>query len=74
MSLNLLEPSGPVQACNGIALPLPYKMNGTHIKIVCFDFLYNSCLKHLIVGRSVRDMIINVYWALGKVPVIHVRF
>ena len=22
--LNLLEPSGPVQACNGIALPLPY--------------------------------------------------
>ena len=23
-SLNLLEPSGPVQACNGIPLPLPY--------------------------------------------------
>jgi len=23
-SLNLLEPSGPVQACNGITLPLPY--------------------------------------------------
>jgi hypothetical protein len=23
-SLNLLEPSGPVEACNGIALPLPY--------------------------------------------------
>jgi len=23
VSLNLLEPSGPVQACNGIALPLP---------------------------------------------------
>jgi len=23
-SPNLLEPSGPVQACNGIALPLPY--------------------------------------------------
>jgi hypothetical protein len=23
-SLNLLEPSGPVKACNGIALPLPY--------------------------------------------------
>ena len=22
-SLNLLEPSGPVQACNGVALPLP---------------------------------------------------
>jgi hypothetical protein len=23
-SLNLLEPSGPVQVCNGIALPLPF--------------------------------------------------
>jgi len=23
-SLSLLEPSGPVQACNGIALPLPF--------------------------------------------------
>ena len=23
-SLILLEPSGPVQACNGIALPLPF--------------------------------------------------
>jgi hypothetical protein len=23
VSLKLLEPSGPVQACNGIALPLP---------------------------------------------------
>jgi len=24
-SLNLLEPYGPVQACNGIALPLPLR-------------------------------------------------
>ena len=24
--LNLLEPSGPVQACNGTALPLPFTM------------------------------------------------
>jgi hypothetical protein len=24
-SLNLLEPSGPVKASNGIALPLPYR-------------------------------------------------
>jgi hypothetical protein len=23
-SLNLLEPSGPVKTCNGIALPIPY--------------------------------------------------
>jgi hypothetical protein len=26
-SLNLLEPSGPVQACKGIALPLPFFTN-----------------------------------------------
>jgi len=26
-SLNLLEPSGPVQAYNGIALPLPFTIN-----------------------------------------------
>jgi hypothetical protein len=23
-SLSILEPSGPLQVCNGIALPLPY--------------------------------------------------
>jgi hypothetical protein len=23
-NLNLLEPSGPVKACNGVALPLPF--------------------------------------------------
>jgi len=27
-SLNLLEPLGPVQACNGIVLPLPYAVGG----------------------------------------------
>jgi len=26
-SLNLLEPLGPVQACNGIALPLPFRLS-----------------------------------------------
>ena len=25
-NLNFLEPSGPLQACNGTALPLPYKL------------------------------------------------
>ena len=29
--LNLLEPSGPVQACNGIALPLPVLNHGSSI-------------------------------------------
>ena len=32
--LNFLEPSGPVKACNGTALPLPFKTqpNVHHIK------------------------------------------
>ena len=35
-SLNLLEPSGPLQACNGIALPLRYCiMHGTYTVPEC---------------------------------------
>jgi len=30
-SLNLLEASGPVQACNGIALPLTFKNRASYI-------------------------------------------
>jgi len=32
-NLNLLEPSGPVQACNGIALPLAFTENDSIIFI-----------------------------------------
>jgi hypothetical protein len=35
-SLNLLEPSGPVQACTGIALPLP----NNHQVTIFFSFFY----------------------------------
>jgi len=31
-SLNLLEPSGSVQACNGIALPLKVKVKQSHYR------------------------------------------
>jgi len=41
---------------------------------VCFDFLYNFCLKHLIIGRNERDTIQNVYWSSCKVHVILLRF
>jgi hypothetical protein len=35
-SLNLLEPSGPVQACNGISLPLPlYFILRHHTELFC---------------------------------------
>jgi hypothetical protein len=48
-SLNLLEPSGPVQACNGVALFLLYNLNrsgrvvdiGLYGKIMWL-YIYNS--------------------------------
>jgi hypothetical protein len=43
-TLKLLEPSGPVQACNGIALPLPY------IKLHTFHCSNN---RFLISNKSV---------------------
>jgi hypothetical protein len=33
-SINLLEPSGPVQACNGIALPLPVLLQTESTKAI----------------------------------------
>jgi hypothetical protein len=38
LTLNLLEPSGSVKACNGIALPLLYNLS----KATCFDPLTRS--------------------------------
>ena len=38
-SLNLLEPSGPVQACNGIALPLPLPIIEVHKPLIAVEDL-----------------------------------
>ena len=40
-NLNFLEPSGPLQACNGTALPLPLHLlngdrGGTVVKVLCY--------------------------------------
>jgi len=42
-NLNLLEPSGPVQACNGIALPLQHKQ----IRISTIMYFIPNCLLHV---------------------------
>jgi hypothetical protein len=40
---------------------------------VCFDFLYNFCLKHVSLRRIQQDIISNVHLSLYKVPVIFVK-
>ena len=39
-NLKLLEPSGPVQACNGVALPLPYIYIYIYIYILHIQLVY----------------------------------
>ena len=39
-SFNLLEPSGPVQACNGIALPLPLPFTWIFLRVSRFEIYY----------------------------------
>ena len=41
-NLNFLEPSGPLQACNGTALPLP--VASIHINIFIFRDEFGSTL------------------------------
>jgi len=43
-SLDLLEPLGPVQACNGIALPLPF----IHIHIIVTAKKFSQRIKILL--------------------------
>ena len=41
---------------------------------LCFDFLYNFCLKHFLALRTERGITINILRSSCKVPVILVRF
>jgi hypothetical protein len=41
---------------------------------VCFDCLYNFCMKHFIVPRIIEQDILNLHRLSHKVPIIHVRF
>jgi len=52
-SLSLLEPSGPVQACNGTALPFTVKRKLTE--------LFTSC-----VGIDIRNTLQKEDWGDGK--------
>jgi hypothetical protein len=50
-SLNLLEPPGPVQVCNGIALPLPFTL-GLRDK----GFSYINLERSRIGGVSIENL------------------
>jgi hypothetical protein len=43
-SLNLLEPCGPIQACNGTALPLPFTLYNIISNIASVESIFCSAL------------------------------
>jgi len=49
-SLSLLEPLGPAQACNGIALPSPltYQLLSNTFSLTCFSplVIFKGCSTH----------------------------
>jgi hypothetical protein len=50
-SLNLLEPSGSVQACNGIALPFylgMFDLRGSRLCDMIGAFYVGRCMQHLL--------------------------
>jgi hypothetical protein len=52
-SLNLLEPLGPVQACNGIALPLPLATINTNMH--AYSFLISNGSSHLLLDNIYQE-------------------
>jgi len=62
-NLNFLEPSGPVQACNGTALPLPFLLLNLRrlwgmqtrvlVKILLFCFMKNITLREMLLEEKI---------------------
>ena len=55
VSLNILEPSGPVQACNGIVLPLLTELKqvvSTEINPFCSKFLHAVTPYSRLIGSK----------------------
>ena len=68
-TLNFLEPSGPVQACNGTALPLCAHSNGichTCLLTACEQAIYKpdgqrNCPKHVeFYSKNKLDKLVHV--------------
>ena len=57
-SLNFLEPSRPVQACNGTALPLPYVLiNQYYVPLLRQDFSKFVTIQNVILNFSVKYLV-----------------
>jgi hypothetical protein len=51
--LNLLEPSGPVTACNGIALPLPLPiLTDISLPVMCEGIIIKTDSLHVILIKT----------------------
>jgi len=48
-NLNFLEPSGPLQACNGTALPLPHTIIQYSVFYYCFRAYHNFYSGKLLI-------------------------
>jgi len=69
-SLNLLEPSGPVQACNGIALPSIYIY--IYIYIIIYIYIYCAVLKRLTTPSDFHiPLLSTVPFAHSYISSIH---
>jgi hypothetical protein len=56
--LNLLETYGPVQACNGTALPLPLPLHLPHLH--CISSTRSVGAKHCAAGKQV-PLFLKIY-------------
>ena len=56
-NLNFLEPSGPLQACNGIALPLPYYRKCTQVFMRSTRYFWSHCVETLSLSTDFRKIL-----------------
>jgi hypothetical protein len=71
-SLNLLEPSGPVKACNGIALYIYMDLRLATLKAVSFYLLHNvSTLNQDWTGNRRSMQALDVIFASVFHPAVH---
>jgi len=54
-SLNLLQSSGPVQACDGIALPLPLKPSVVKFQVGFKSVMFQSDDMHFVWGLDICE-------------------